>query len=79
VLSNLAYLSNLRSKIKKTLSPGCWLGAIQPVFNVAPAAESENQGSAQNVPFVRFKLIEPIFLFELSPLLFQNRVELEKN
>jgi hypothetical protein len=30
------------------------LCAIQPVFNVAPAAESENQGLAQNVHFDRF-------------------------
>jgi hypothetical protein len=35
--------------------------------------------SAQNVPSVRFGLIQLIFLFELSPFLFQNRIELEKN
>ena len=32
----------------------------------APAIKPGNQGAAQNVAFVRFGLIQPIFLFELS-------------
>jgi hypothetical protein len=38
-----------------------------------------NSGVSSERPLVRFGLIQPIFLFELSSFLFHNRGALEKN
>jgi hypothetical protein len=59
---------------------GSWLCAIQPAFNSRFSRLAGKSGSAQNVLAVRFKLIQPIFPFELSPFVsasLQTRVELE--
>ncbi len=60
-LSKFAYLSESRAYVL-TVGLAQFILPLTP----APAVRPGNQGSAQNIPFVRLGLIQLIFLFELS-------------